>query len=208
MTGRFGASLCALVLVVAACGSSSSSAAPGSMAPGASSAPEASTDANPPSMAAAGGGSCSVDITGATQKSWKSPQNIGTLLVGYWLSASDRDMLSMTDTEAALIFNCQSDSGSVSFTLTNGTTTAQFPMAPADYVIAPSASTGDPGQITIIVSLKDDNLWRVAEPGTFKVTTFGGGKFAGTFQVKLTSSVGDASVTGLFDLGCTGSACS
>ena len=60
-------------------------------------------------------------------------------------------------------------------------------MAPKDYVIPTGGILGGaaPGQISALFTIGDkSDLWKVIEPGSFKVTTFGGGKFAGTFHSK------------------------
>jgi hypothetical protein len=42
----------------------------------------------------------------------------------------------------------------------------------------------------MLLNLKDSQIWKVTEAGSFKVTAFGGGKFAGTFSAKI-GRVGD-----------------
>jgi len=115
----------------------------------------------------------------------------------------------MGPNDEAFIFNCKADSGTVDFTSTAGTTVDQLPVAPAKYTVAASGSTGDnPGQLSALVNLHDGNSWRVASPGTFDITAFGGSKFAGTFQFDITSTAGTATVSGTFQEDCTGDACS
>jgi hypothetical protein len=213
--GRLAVALVAAALVVSACSSSASTPAP---QPG-STGENPTSEANPtateadvmPSfvMPAGGNGSCKVDITGAISTSWESKQDMGTLLVSQWVSASQLAILGMTPNDEAFILNCKTDAGAIDFTTTAGTTVDQVPVAPGEYVIPASGSSGDnPGQMAVLVSLHDGNIWRVAKDGSFKITTFGGSKFAGSFQFDITSSAGDATVSGTFDLTCTGDACS
>ncbi len=212
----------AFAFVVAACGGSAStpslvdssgvSSGSSSVSPGSSSAASAGL----PDLPAAGGGSCKVAVTGDTAVSWDSPQTTGTLLVTYWLDQSDRDFLSLGAGEEYLLMNCQSDKGTVSLYTTNNTTGAQFPESTGTYVIEAGGilSESKPGEIQALVTFPDKSLWRVTDPGVFEVKTFDAGHFAGTFTLKigkesedLQSIVGTATVTGTFDLACTGSAC-
>jgi hypothetical protein len=105
----------------------------------------------------------------------------------------------------------------VSFTLGAGTTAADFVKGPKDYVIGAGGLLGAnvAGQISLLVDFHDSSIWKVTDPGTFKVTTFGGSKFAGTFTAKigktgddLQSIVANAVLAGTFDMGCTSTACS
>jgi hypothetical protein len=201
----FGA-LLPLAALLAGCGSSTSSAA-------AEPADSAGAGTSEMVMPAAGSGTCHVDVTGDVQRSWDSPQNAGSLAVSYWLSQDERGVMGLSADDIFFIMNCQSDTGSVSFTTTAGTNADNFPMKPMTYVIA---SGGDqPGQVSMIVNFKDDSVWRASEHGTFDVTTFGNSHFAGTFQAKLAKlgdnmqyNAGTATISGTFDLTCTSSACS
>src|SRR5450759_2972287 len=80
----------AFAFALAACGSSS---APGALQsqPGgqAASLPAGGL----PSMAAVGGGSCKVTVSGGLSLSWESKQDKASLLVSYWLSAATRAAL-------------------------------------------------------------------------------------------------------------------
>ena len=167
-------------------------------------------------MPAAGGGSCKVAITGDVTKSWESKQTQGTLLLSQWLSSTSRSVMALADNEQSMILNCESDQGSVSFTMSAGTTSADFKEGPGTYVIQAGSlimATSAPGQLSLLYNSKDSKLWGAEEPGTFTVTTFGGGKFAGTFSVKIVTSMDSgtthshAVINGSFDLGCTGDAC-
>ncbi len=186
-------------LLVAACGSGGADSSTG---PGLS-------------MALAGGGNCSVKITGGIEKSWTQQQTTATLLVSQWLKPADREVLSLKAGEASFIFNCEGAAGSISVMLGGGTTEQQFLEAPADYVIAPGTIGGGApaGQMSLLVNLHDDASWTVSEPGAFNITTFGDGKVGGTFEATLvkTDGVGSPSATGtisgIFDLGCTGTNC-
>jgi hypothetical protein len=205
-----------LAIAVAACGGAKATTAPqsggqGSAAPGSSDAVVVV-----PSFAK-GGGSCGVQIDGDVTKSWHTDQTVATLLVSDWLNASDRSMLAVKDGEEMLLINCQSDQGSISFTTTAATTAAQFPKAPGTYVIEAGGIVADrkPGEIQTVINLKDSNLWRVTEPGTFEITSFTPSHLAGSFTFKIGSyevgssaATNTASISGTFDLACTGSACS
>jgi len=207
---KIGAVLAALAVVAAACGGGSSSSAQ------TDTTPRPSSVVNVPSFAAKGGGSCSVKITGGMASSWSTPQNAGTLLVGYWIDDADRKMLALGAGDAYLLMNCQGDAGSISLQTTDGTTTGQFPEKPGTYVIETGGLGGDstPGQIKALVVFTDGGLWEVSRPGTFTVTTFDGSHFAGTFDLQigersddLSTTVATATIDGTFNLGCTGSAC-
>jgi len=206
---RLASAVAAFAIVAAGCGSGAASGGPG--ATGQNGNPAASL----PAMPAAGGGSCQINITGDVTASWQAKQDSGTLLVSYWLSASSRQMMALTG--EALIFNCKGSAGSVSFTTPSDTTATDFPKSPKDYVIPAGGILGGatPGQISLLVNLNDHNIWKVTEPGSFNVKTFGGGKFAGDFSIKigktgddLKTIVANAVISGTFDLGCTGDACS
>ena len=208
--------LAILAIVVAACGSSASTAGFVNSSPGGNPGSSSAASIGLPNLPAAGGGSCSVKVTGGTEVSWASPQNTGSLLVGYWLGASELAVLSLGPDAAYLLMNCQSDTGSVSLYTTNGTTTAQFPEKPGTYVIEAGGLLGDtkPGEIQALVTFHDDSLWRITEPGSFVVTAFDGHHVAGTFAIKigkqsddLQSIVATATVSGTFDLNCMATAC-
>jgi hypothetical protein len=204
----------AFALAVAACGGSASSAAPGSTSTaGATKDGGAVPTVDIP---AAGGGSCKVEVTGDVTKSWESKQTQGTLLLSQWLSDKSRKVLSLADNEEAMLLNCGSGKSSVNFTTAAGTTSAQFKAGPGSYVIAAGGMLGGgsaPGEIGLLFNADDSKVWGAEEPGTFTVTTFGGGKFIGTFSVKVVTSFdtgtthSHATITGSFDLGCTGDAC-
>jgi hypothetical protein len=216
--------LAALAVASAACGGSAATGAPGATGPAATvpaaTVPAGSTQAatNRPDLPGIGGGSCSVNVTGDVTKSWTDSQSASTLLVGQWLTPASKAILKLPEGEASLIFNCESDGVSVNFLTTNDTTTAQFIQGPKDYVISAKGilGGGDPGQIGMLINFKDDSLWKVIEPGSFKVTTFNGNTFAGTFTAKIAKAddsfkytAGFATITGTFDLKCTtGNACS
>jgi hypothetical protein len=215
---RVAAAIAAAALIVSACSSSGSTpvAASGAPAsePAAASGSAAATSGSAAAtdtfvMPAAGSGSCTVNITGAVTASWTAKQNAGTLLVSQWVSASQLAVLGMTPADEAFIFNCKADAGAIDFTSTAGTTVDQIPVAPAEYVI-PAAGLTDhnPGQLAVLISLHDGNLWRVAQDGSFKITTFGGSKFAGSFQFDISSDAGAATVSGTFEESCTGDNCS
>jgi hypothetical protein len=208
---RAAAVLVTAALVVSACSSSASTPAPASGAPESQAAPASGAPGSTQTlvMPAAGGGSCTVNITGAITVSWTAQQNVGTLLVSQWVSESQLSVLGMSRGDEAFIFNCKGDAGAIDFTSTAGTTEAQLPVAPGEYVVPAAGLTGDnPGQLAVLVSLHDGNLWRVAKDGTFTITTFGGSKFAGSFQFDITSAAGTATVSGTFDESCTGDNCS
>ncbi len=207
-------SILIVAVVVAACSSTSV----GSSGGAGSSVAAVPSNVTVPQMPAAGGGSCSVKIAGDVNKSWTTSQTMGSLLMSYWLSPVELAQLSLKKDMAYCILNCQGSDGSVSFSLASDTTTAMFPKAPGKYVVPASGGiglNGAPGQVGSLVTLNDNAIWNVTEPGTFEVTTFGGGKFAGTFQAKL-GRLGDdlhtitatATLSGTFDLGCTTGACS
>jgi len=221
---RFAFVVAALAIVASGCGGAAATSAPGAtgaaptgqVAAG-STAPGATTSAViVPSFAAAGGGSCGVQIDGDVTKSWHTDQTTGTLLVSDWLTAADKSMLAVKDGEAELLINCQSDQGSISLTTTAGTTAAQLPHAPATYVIEAGGLLANrkPGEIQTVINLKDKNLWGVTEPGTFDITSFNPSHLAGSFSFKIARSdvgsqtvLGAATISGTFDLTCTGSAC-
>ncbi len=167
------------------------------------------------SPALAGGGECSVSLTGDVGTSWKQQQTAGTLLVSQWLSPSERQAVTLAEGQASFIFNCEGGTGSISFILGSGTTEQQFPEAPGEYVIAAGGVGATPtsGQMVLLVNLHDRSSWSVSEPGIFRITSFGNSKLAGSFDAKLNQTneqgvlSGTATITGTFNLGCTGSRC-
>jgi hypothetical protein len=204
----------ALVFIAAACGNSAATQAP----PGATTAPAVSTQAPggvvvPP---VAGAAACKVTVTGGLTVSWESKQDKASVMVSYWLSPATHKALS-PDGESFLM-NCGNGDASISLYTTGGTTAAKFPQAAGAYVIVAHGAATTPGAVVASVAMtKGGMLWRVTEPGVFKVTTLDGSKFAGTFQMNI-AEVGDdlklsgktASVSGTFDLACssnTGNVC-
>jgi hypothetical protein len=196
--GRFASLVATVALVAAACGSSSSTPGTG-----------ISGDQGAPSMAAAGGGHCQIDITGGATVSFTSTQDSGTLQMDYWLNPAARSALALSADAQGFLMNCQDSKGSVSLTTADGTTAAQLPEGPGTYEIrAQLGATGTPtpGQILTLVNLHDQNIWGVSETGTLTVTTLTASRFAGSFQMKIATKGSNnisASVTGSFDLGCT-----
>jgi len=212
---KLASAVAAMAIVVSGCGGSTSTPAPGAVV---STEPGATEPAVVvPSFAAAGGGSCGVQIDGDVTKSWHTDQTTGTLLVSYWLTPGDRTVVGVANGEEELLINCQSDEGSISLTTTAGTTAAQFPKAAGTYVIEAGGLVAErkPGEIQTIINLKDSKVWNVTEAGTFEITSFTPSHLAGSFTFKIGASdtgsqaiVAAATVSGTFDLGCTGSACS
>ena len=207
----------ALALVIAGCTSSPATGAgsPGGSDGGANSGGSGgAASAGMASQAVPVGRSCSVQVSGDVAKSWKTTQSAGTLMVSYWLNSADRKTMALTG--ETFLLNCDSDAGTVNFDMTNGTTAADFPEAPGTYVIDMNGLGGtQAGHVGMLINLKSGGDWRLTEPGTFKITTLGGSRFAGSFSVKIGQlgatgkyDGGSATITGSFDLACTGSACS
>ena len=206
-----------LAIAAAACGGGSK-ASPTSGGAGPAQSTSSGQAVDVPSFAAAGGGSCGVQIDGDFTKSWHTDQTAGTLLVSYWLSPSNRSLLGVADGMEEILINCPSGDGpAISLSSTTGTTAAQLPKAPGDYVIETGGIVGanKPGEIHAILDLKDSSVWSVTEPGSFTITSFTPSHLAGTFSMKigkssadLQSIVANATVSGTFDLGCTGDVCS
>jgi hypothetical protein len=203
-----------LALVVAACGGSASTVAPSTT--GAGSGEPAGVTAAPAAMTgapAAAGGSCSVQISGAVTASFQAPQDAGTLQMDYWLPDDARAMLGVTGDDEGFLLNCQGAAASVSLSTADGTTSKEFPEGAGTYTILAQATqaTAAPGAIQTLVNTHDKNIWSVSEPGTFTVTTLTGGRFAGSFEFKI-SAIGNAgtaaTVSGSFDLSCVNGACS
>ncbi len=217
-TARLVTAVVAVLLGLSACSGSASTPGPGGAGPAATvnGAPGVSL----PAMPAVGGGSCKVSVTGDATASWTASQDMSSVMVSYWLSPSNRAVLAMKDGEESLILNCKGTGGSVNFLSPSGTTSATFPRSPKSYAIPAGGFLGgaDTGQISMLFNLDDKAIWKVTEAGTFNVTTFDGGKFSGTFSVKvgkvgddLTTIVGTAMITGSFDMACPsgiGYACS
>jgi hypothetical protein len=209
--------LAALAISAAACSSSGSTATPGSGVQNSAEPGSSELAVSAPSFASAGGGSCGVQIDGDVTKAWHTDQTKGTLLVSYWLSPDDRSLNGVEDGQEMLDINCQSDQGSISLITTAGTMATQFPKAPGKYVIEAGGLVADrkPGEIQTVTNLKDKSLWKVIENGTLEITGFTPTHFVGSFTFKIGKSgddlktiVATATVSGTFDLGCTGSACS
>ena len=205
--------LLASALAVAACGSSS---APGSTGGPSGDPTTRATSKVPGDLPAVGGGSCSVSLTGDVTASWTDTQDLSSVLITYWLGASERAVLKLPDGEESFLFNCQGEAGQLSMYSTGDTTSAQFPKAPGTYVIPKGGilGGGEPGQASMLLTLGEDTFWRVAEPGTLNITTLNGSKFAGNFQAKvqklgddLKTVVASGTLSGTFEFGCTGGAC-
>ena len=207
------ASAAAIVaMVFAACGGSAgSTGAPGSTHSTDTQGGGATTTAAP----AAAGGSCKIAITGAKTVSFTSNQDSYTLQMDYWLPSEARTALSLSDTDQGFLMNCQGgDLGSVSFSTTDGTTASTFPKGPGTYQIRAQLGTGAdplPGQVQVLINLKDKNIWGATEVGTFTVTDLTGSHFAGRFSVNIGTTGSNpisASITGSFDLSCINGTCS
>ena len=205
--------LLASALAVAACGSSSAPGSSGAPGGGSTSRPSVGLPGNLPAV---GGGSCTVNVTGDVTASWTDQQDMSSVLITYWLGDSERAVLKMSPGEESFLFNCQSDQGTISMYSTTDTTAAQFPKAPGSYVIAAAGllGGGDAGQVSALVTVGKDTIWKIAEPGTLNITTFNGSKFAGTFQAKiqklgddLSTVVATATLSGTFEFGCTAGGC-
>jgi hypothetical protein len=208
--------IAALAIAAAACGGGSK-ATPTSGGAGPTQPASSGQAVDMPSFAAAGGGSCGVQIDGDFTKSWHTDQTAGTLMVSYWLSPSNRSLLGVADGMEEILINCPSGEGpAISLSSTTGTTAAQLPKAPGTYVIETGGIIGanKPGEIHAILDLKDSSVWSVTEPGTFEFTSFTPSHLVGTFTMKIgksgadQSTVATATVSGTFDLGCTGDVCS
>ena len=207
----------AFLFVVAACGGSSTATSGASGATGTAAAPGSTNgggSAPTVDMPAAGSGTCRIAITGDETKAWQITQTQGTLLLSQWLTSSSRGLLSLADGEESMILNCGSDQGAVSLTMSQGTTSSEFPEGPGTYPISADliGATSAGAQVDLLLDTKDQKVWSVEEPGTFTVTTFGVGRFVGSFAVKVVTTLdggnhSQATLTGSFDLGCTGDAC-
>ena len=123
------------------------------------------------------------------------------------MNADERSALN-AGSEEFFILVCDSPSGSVTFMSYPGTTAGMFPKSPGTYVV-PTIYGLVPGSVLMAMSLSDSSQWLPSEDGSFVVTTFGGGRFAGHFSVTIATTDGSrsASLSGTFDLGCTGSVC-
>lgn len=214
---RAGSGLAVLVtvasLVAAACGSSSGSGG-GATNPGGNLG-GGNLGGNPGGVPA-GGGSCSVNVTGDVTTSWTEQQNQASVLVTYWLTSAQRTAVNLNAGEENFLFNCQSSGGTLSLYSTSGTTSAQFPKGPGNYVIVAGGllAGGDPGQVDAVVNIGKDTLWKVGAPGTVTVTTLDGHKFAGSFKFTiqkvgddLQTVVANASISGTFDFNCFTGTC-
>jgi hypothetical protein len=203
---KLASAIVTVAIVAAGCGSSNST--------GAAATGSSASTTSAASAAVASGGSCKVDVTGDATASWQTAQDKSTLLVSYWLSAKSRESLSLTG--EALILNCKGSGGSVNFITPAKTSAADFPKSPKKYVLPVGGYLGgaEPGEISMVTSI-DGKSYKIVEAGSFDVTTFGGSKFVGTFSVKVgrygddnKTIVARATMTGSFDLSCTGDACS
>ncbi|MGD0019428.1 MAG: hypothetical protein ABSD62_09275 [Candidatus Limnocylindrales bacterium] len=163
-------------------------------------------------MAAVGGGSCKVTISGGLTASWESKQDQASLLVSYWLSPAAHAALGGSGEN--FLMNCQGTAASISLYTNNGTSAAMFPEAAGSYVIPAHGDDIQPGTVSALFTTKDDSLWNISEPGTFGVTALDSKHFAGTFQFNVVKLGDDlkpttttATVSGTFDLACTTNSC-
>ena len=200
MRTRLTSLVAVLAIVATACGSSASTA---------TAVPTAVPTVALTSLAPVGHGSCAVEMTGAQENVWQSQD--ASLLVSYWLSGKDRQAAGLKG--EMFILSCGSDTGTVSFTMHDGTTATQFPKAAGDYVVAVNGAVA--AQLSMTLTLPDKSVWAVSAPGVFKVATFAGGEFSGNFEVSIVQKNDDLStqaigavISGTFDLTCTGSSCS
>jgi hypothetical protein len=192
------------------------SAAPGASVAGATPGAPAGTVAptlHVPVMPAGGDGTCQVQISGQPNLSWEDHQDMGSILVTYWLSPAERKMAMMEATETFLI-NCGTEAGSLSFSLSTSTTKDQFPFGPKTYATGPGASD-TPGGVTVLVSLPGGDMFKLVEAGTFDISRLDGSRMTGTFNFKIAkfeigkraSSTPVATVSGSFDYACLSGGC-
>src|ERR1035437_8249676 len=158
MRTRLTSLVAVLAIVATACGSSASTA---------TAVPTVALT----SLAPVGHGSCAVEMTGAQENVWQSQD--ASLLVSYWLSDKDRQAAGLKG--ETFILNCGSDTGTVSFTMHDGTTATQFPKAAGDYVVAVNGTAA--AQLSMTLTLPDKSVWVVSALGVFKVATFADGEF-------------------------------
>jgi len=203
-----GASILALALAGCSSGGSAApSGAPSSAAP---------VETGPAmTYAAVGGGSCAVQVSGNVTSDWQRPQDSSSVLVSYWLSAAEREMLGQ-EGESFLV-NCDGgDKGYLNLNSPTGSTVETFPKASGTYEIAASNATEQvPGTVNAMITLPGEDLWAVAAPGKLEVSRLDGSRFTATFEFPVgrwqpgaaEGVQAEATVTGSFDFACTSGGC-
>ena len=223
-----------LCAAAASCGKSESKSDPagGSGSASGSSAAASAAPAAAPASPSGDLGGCKIDISGDVTLSASpvraSPgdtkTNFGT---DYWLTDSELEtalgvMVSLdskADKKAKVaeamkqdprfflyMMTCGDDQFSVSFTPGNGSKYADVPRGPKKYPLVKDPKAGEFG---IMFQLKND-IFGVAEPGTFEVTRFDSSHVTGTFAFRAeqrfaTGTAKKVQVAGSFDLICYGS---
>lgn len=177
-----------------------------------------------------GGGKCEVNVTGDVTVSWKGDGGAEALGSDYWLSEDDMRqafefIVSGTKEEKEkqveeamkgdprffiLLVNCISDEDSdilLSLSPSNAAKYADVPFGPAQYTMGPGGSE-DPKVFSALLSTGGDEIWKISEAGTLKITKWDKKGIAGTFNFKAEETFAEGtpkkvSVEGSFDFDCT-----
>jgi hypothetical protein len=186
-----------------------------------------------PSLAAAAPpGSCEIKATGGLTFESKGAGNAGSFGSDYWLTDDELKMglraiagigKKMTDEEKAkkvdeqmkadprfmlFLLNCQTEAATVNFGPSRGSKYKDVPMAARSYTIAGKGSPAKPGEMQVMVNIKDGKgFWRAQAGGKLEVTAFDKKHIAGTFEIPLREGLGkeggtEAKLTGRFDFPC------
>jgi hypothetical protein len=147
-----------------------------------------------PEMAAVGGGSCSVSLSGAYDAEWSEEQNSGSGLVTYWLSEEQKGILG---DGLSIIANCTGD-GDSSFSLLSSTEAdeSSIPMAPGTYDLEPAGALEASGPWSILMVVDGaEAIFGITEPGgTLEVTEFDDDTFSFVLDAPVVDTF--ASMTG------------
>lgn len=203
--------LLALALpAVAACGGGDDDDDDNDVGDSSENAEEDDDDDSPSVPNIEGGGECEVNVTGDVTVSWKGDGGADAVGTEYWMSDDEiREALEFlaTGTEEEqkrqveegmaedprlyiLLLNCTSteDRGqNITFSPSNEATYADVPFGPGDYVVPVGGVFGgaqDPREFGVLFGVEGDDLWKVSEAGTFRITRWDNKGIAGTFDFK------------------------
>jgi hypothetical protein len=186
-----------------------------------------------------GKGECEVKVAGDVQASWKGDGGVDAVGSDYWLSDDELrkalEFLATGTGEAKkkevdeamkkdprffiLLINCAETAGEgiVSLSPSNDSKYSDIPFGPGEYTIASAGALGgaeNPKEFGALFSGGGDDLWKVVERGSLKITKWDSSGIRGSFNFKVEEAFAEgttpknASVEGTFDFPCpTGDKC-
>ncbi len=195
-----GAAVLVALLLVGACSDDDDGTAPVGSEGVASSDAEAVTDVTATedadgepivSFEVTNDGSCSVTVTGDKEVSYEGGGTVADVLMSYWLTDAETELLG---DDFTFLFNCSGPSGdSLSIFNSVGGTAETIPQAPGAYPLT-GGLAGD-GLFSALVTIADSETnWGVTdEGGTIDITRFDDERITGTFTIPMEDTLAELS---------------